>query len=76
MCVTYPAQVVEIADGAAIVDFGPRRQRASLILVPDAVVGDWVIVAAGTALEVLDAAEAMEIVAMLDAARQEEGPTP
>lgn len=76
MCVTYPGKVVEIADDTAIVDFGPRRQRASLILVPEAVVGDWVIVAAGTALEVLEAAEAMEIVAMLDAARQEEGPTP
>jgi hydrogenase expression/formation protein HypC len=65
MCVAVPGRVLEIADEMAVVEFDGRRQRASLLLVPDTSVGDWVIVAAGTVLEVLDPGEAAEILAMI-----------
>lgn len=65
MCVAVPGRVSEIADEMAVVEFDGRRQRASLLLVPDTAVGDWVIVAAGTVLEVLDPGEAAEILAMI-----------
>ncbi len=65
MCVAVPGRVLEIADEMAVVEFDRRRQRASLLLVPNAAVGDWVIVAAGTVLEVLDPDEAAEILAMI-----------
>jgi len=65
MCVAIPGRVLEIADEMAVVEYDRRRQRASLLLVPDAAVGDWVIVAAGTVLEVLDPDEATEILAMI-----------
>ena len=73
MCMTYPGQVLEVADGMALVEIDRRRRRASLVLTPEVAVGDWVIVAAGTVLEVVDPDEATEIVAMLDQARQAEG---
>ena len=74
MCVAVPGRVLEIADEMAVVEFDGRRQRASLLLVPDAAVGDWVIVAAGTVLEVLDPGEAAEILAMIaDAPAEEAG---
>jgi hydrogenase expression/formation protein HypC len=65
MCVAVPGRVLEIADEMAVVEYDRRRQRASLLLVPEAAVGDWVIVAAGTVLEVLDPDEAAEILAMI-----------
>lgn len=65
MCVTAPGQVVAVADDMAIVETDHRQRRASLVLVPDVVVGDWVIVAAGTVLEVVEPDEAREILALL-----------
>jgi hydrogenase expression/formation protein HypC len=74
MCVAAPGRILEIADEMAVIEFDRRQQRASLLLVPDAAVGDWVIVAAGTVLEVLDPDEAAEILAMItEAATQEVG---
>ena len=69
MCVAYPGQVLQITDEMAIVETDHRQRRASLVLVPEVAVGDWVIVSSGTVLEILDPAEAMEIRALLDAAQ-------
>jgi hydrogenase expression/formation protein HypC len=68
MCIAYPGQVLEIAEGTALVETDQRRRRASLLLVPETAVGDWVVVSAGTVLRVLDPEEAEEIRAMLDEA--------
>lgn len=74
MCVTAPGQVLEVADDMAVVEIEHRRRRASLLLVPEVSVGDWVIVSAGTVLQIVDADEATEILAMLgDAQPQEDG---
>jgi hydrogenase expression/formation protein HypC len=69
MCVAYPGQVLQITDDMAVVETEQRRRRASLLLVPEAVVGDWVIVSAGTVLQILDPDEASEIRALLDSAK-------
>ena len=54
MCVTYPGRVLEVSDAIALVEIDGRRRRASLLLVPEVAVGDWVIVATGTVLEIVD----------------------
>ena len=72
MCIAYPGQVLEIADGMALVETDQRRRRASLLLVPETAVGDWVVVSAGTVLRVLDPEEAAEIRTMLDEAARAE----
>jgi hydrogenase expression/formation protein HypC len=69
MCVAYPGQVVEVVDDMAVVETNCRRQRASLMLVPEVAVGDWVIVASGAVLNIVDPDEAAEIRAMLDVAQ-------
>lgn len=66
MCVTYPGHVLEIAGGMALVDTRGRRLRASTMLVPETSVGDWVVVAAGAILQVIDADEARIIRELLD----------
>jgi hydrogenase expression/formation protein HypC len=72
MCIAYPGQVLEIADGIALVETDRRRRRASLLLVPETAVGDWVVVSAGTVLRVLDPAEADQIRTTLDKAARAE----
>ncbi len=68
MCVTSPGRV-RSADGEwAVVDLDGVERRASLALVPDAAVGDWVLVAAGLVLEVLADDDVRELRQMLDGA--------
>jgi len=69
MCVAYPGQVLEVAGGMALVDIDHLTRRASTVLVPETTVGDWVVVAAGAVLRILDPDEANEIRALLDEAK-------
>jgi hydrogenase assembly chaperone HypC/HupF len=72
MCVTYPGRVIDVSTDTATVDLDHRTRRASTVLTPDVAIGDWVIVAAGTILEILDPAEADEIITLLDSATSKE----
>lgn len=60
MCIAAPAQIVEIRDNVATVDFGGVRQQAKLDLVEDVDVGRYVLVHSGYAIEVLSDQEAKE----------------
>jgi hydrogenase expression/formation protein HypC len=57
MCLAVPAEVKSIDGVVATVDFGGVTRTANLSLV-DAKVGDYVIVHAGYAIQVLDREEA------------------
>jgi hydrogenase expression/formation protein HypC len=57
MCLAVPAEVKSIDGVMATVDFGGVTRTANVSLV-DAKVGDFVIVHAGYAIEVLDREEA------------------
>lgn len=72
MCVAYPGQVLEIAGDTALVATDRRTWRASTMLVPETAVGDWVVVAAGAVLRIVDPDEAREIREMLDDALRDE----
>ena len=61
MCVGFPGRVIGVDEVGATVRTLGRTGRASTLLLPDVVVGDWVYVAAGTIVERLDPAEAAEI---------------
>jgi hydrogenase expression/formation protein HypC len=57
MCLAVPGQVLNIEEDAlrtATVSFGGVRKSVSLALVPEAVVGDYVIVHVGFAISKLD----------------------
>ncbi len=65
MCLAVPARVVALlGDNAASVDLGGVRKQISIALVPEARVGDYVIVHVGHALGVLDEAEAQATLAL------------
>ncbi|MGZ4786104.1 MAG: HypC/HybG/HupF family hydrogenase formation chaperone [Acidimicrobiales bacterium] len=61
MCMTCPAQVLAIDAQGATIDTEGRRRRASMVIVPDVAVGDWVLVGMGTILERLDPDVAREM---------------
>ena len=71
MCIAYPGRVIEVDSSGALVETDQRRRRASLLLVPETAVGDWVVVSAGTVLRILDPEEANEIRQILDTARDQ-----
>jgi hydrogenase expression/formation protein HypC len=60
MCIAAPAQILEIKDNVATVDFGGVRQQAKLDLVGDLEIGRYVLVHSGYAIEVLSDREAKE----------------
>jgi hydrogenase expression/formation protein HypC len=61
MCIGFPGRVVEVDDLGATIDTEGRRRRASTLLHPDILPGDWVFVAAGTVVDRLDPEEAQRI---------------
>lgn len=63
MCLGVPAQILEIDGDIAKVDFGGVKRMANVSLV-EAKVGDYVIVHAGYAIQVLDKSDAEETLNM------------
>ena len=67
MCLAVPAQVVEIqGDLTATVNLSGVSRQIAIDLVPDAKVGDYVIVHVGFAIQRLDEAEAQQTLSLLE----------
>ncbi len=85
MCLGIPAQVKERAGDIGKVDFGGTAREVNLSLV-DAAVGDYVIVHAGFAIQVMEERQALETLELfrdvygeqlgLPAAGQDHAPAP
>lgn len=65
MCLAIPARVTQIDEGLGLVELGGVVREASFMLLPDAQVGDYVLLHAGYALQKLDEAEAEETIRLL-----------
>ena len=69
MCLAAPARIVEIIDkDNAIVDIRSIQQKINISLI-DARIGDWVLIHAGIAINMIDedmAKEALKIIDELD----------
>lgn len=66
MCLAVPGQIVSKEDGMGVIDVRGNRLRAGLVLVPDAGVGDWVLLHAGFAITTITPDDAAETNALLD----------
>lgn len=60
MCLAVPARIIDIAGQMATVEIGGLTKQASLILLPDAGTGDFVLIHAGFAISQVDEEEARE----------------
>ena len=54
MCLAVPAKIVSIKDSLATVELRGVTREASLMLLPEAEVGDYVLVHAGFAMQVIE----------------------
>ena len=76
MCLAVPLRVQSVEGIEAEVELGGVLRKISLVLTPEAQVGDWVLVHTGFAINVLDEQEAQETLALFaeleEAARQGE----
>ena len=64
MCLAIPAKVVEVRGETAKMDFGAGTIREINVSLVDARIGEYVIVHAGYAIEVLDRKAAEETLAL------------
>ncbi len=60
MCVAIPGKVLEIYQGNSLVEFGNLRKRINTSLIESLVVGEYVLVHVGCAIEKIEEKEAME----------------
>ena len=65
MCLAIPSKIVEIDDNIGTIDVDGVKRKASLLLLQEAKVGDYVIVHAGFAIHKIDEKAAMESLKLL-----------
>ncbi len=65
MCLAVPGRVEEIEGRFGVVNFGGVRKRVDISLVAKCKVGDYVIVHAGYAIEIMDQKDAEETLSLL-----------
>ena len=79
MCLAIPGKVIEVHESlewlrTGKVDFGGVVKEVSLALVPEAAIGDYVIVHVGMALSKIAEAEAQQVFAYLRQMEPEDSP--
>ncbi len=65
MCLAIPSKIIKIENNIATIDVDGVRRQASLLLMEDAAVGDYVIVHAGFAIQKIDETAASESLELL-----------
>jgi hydrogenase expression/formation protein HypC len=65
MCLAIPSKIIKIENSMAVIDVDGVKREASLLLLEDAGVGDYVIVHAGFAIHKIDEAAAMDTLKLL-----------
>lgn len=60
MCLAIPSKIIQIENQMATVEVDGVRKKVSLLLLEDAKIGDYVIVHAGFAIQIVDEAAALE----------------
>lgn len=65
MCLAIPGRITSVSGSQAKVDVGGVSRAVSLLLTPDADVGDYVYIHTGYAISVVDEAAALESLRLL-----------
>lgn len=66
MCLAVPAKIIELENQMAMIEVGGLTRKASTVLLPDAVIGDYVLIHAGFAISVVDEEAALETIRLFD----------
>ena len=66
MCLAIPVKIIEIKGSMGVIEFSGLKRDIGLQLLPDARVGDYVLLHAGFAIQKLDLEEAAETIRLLE----------
>lgn len=66
MCLAIPAKIVNIDNQSATVEVGGVTRQASIVLLPDARLGNYILIHAGFAISLVDEAEALETIKLFE----------
>ena len=66
MCLAVPVKIVSIDGEQAETEIAGVKRRVSIVLTPEAKIGDYVLLHTGYAISVLDQAEAEETLKLLE----------
>lgn len=64
MCLAVPMKLIEKNGDRGMAELGGIKRNINLLLVPEAKTGDYMIVHAGCAIEVLNEKEALKTIAL------------
>ncbi len=65
MCLAIPAKLIELKGDQGVVDLHATRLPVNTLLIPEAKVGDWLLVHAGFAIQRIDSRAAAQTWAAL-----------
>ncbi len=66
MCLSIPVKVESVEGDYAVVSFGNNRYKASIQLLDNVSVGNYVLLHAGFAIQIVDTKEAEETLKLID----------
>ena len=66
MCLAVPMKLIKINGVTGIAELGNLQREIGLLLLENAKIGDYVIVHAGYAIQILDEKEAQKTIALLE----------
>lgn len=72
MCLAVPAKIIARKDLLATVEVNSVTRDVSLMLLPEAQTGEWVLIHAGFAIQAIDAEEAQKTLDLLKEIEQYE----
>lgn len=64
MCLAVPMKVISLKDGTGIAEMSGVKKEISFMMLPEAQIGDYVIVHAGFAIQKLNEEEAQKTLAL------------
>lgn len=69
MCLAVPAKVISIKDALATVDVSGVQRDVSIMFLPEVKVGEYVLIHAGFAMQIVEAEDAETTYALLEEMR-------
>ncbi len=66
MCLAIPVKLVSIEENIGWVEIGATRRKVSLILLPDAKIGDYILMHAGFAISKVEEEEVKKLFDLLN----------
>lgn len=65
MCLGIPGKIIKIKDNKGTIEIGDVRREVFMHFVPEAKVGDYILMHAGCAIQILDEEEALKTLEIL-----------